>query len=306
MALAWTALAEDDLSMQAALGVARAQNWAQFEAALRFLHAPQQTITYADVEGNIAFGMRYRRDLTGGQRAERIQHYLRLIGLEDFARSFPNRISGGMRQRVAIARSLAAGSDVLLMDEPFGALDALTRERLQVELRQIQAAEAKTIIFVTHDVEEAVFLADRIELTPGRVLDDTGRQVGEVALLDLDEAQALGRVLVQQGLHDRALARATRAGEQHVIGGLAVHELARVLLHLGDLRRDALQVRELHAVHVAHRLQPALAAGCTAPAEGDARLPVGGRRGWRQDLLQTLENFLQFLAQDRYSALIFT
>ena len=109
------------------------------------------------------------------QRAERVVHYLKLIGLEDFAQSFPNKISGGMRQRVAIARSLAAGSDVLLMDEPFGALDALTRERLQVELRQIQAEEAKTVIFVTHDVEEAVFLADRIVLfsaRPARVLKD--------------------------------------------------------------------------------------------------------------------------------------
>ena len=127
------------------------------------------------VEGNIAFGMRYRNDLNAAQRAERVNHYLKLIGLEDFAKSFPNRISGGMRQRVAIARSLAAGSDVLLMDEPFGALDALTRERLQVELRQIQAEERKTIIFVTHDVEEAVFLADRIILfsaRPARVLRD--------------------------------------------------------------------------------------------------------------------------------------
>jgi NitT/TauT family transport system ATP-binding protein len=127
------------------------------------------------VEGNIAFGMRYRNDLNAAQRAERVNHYLKLIGLEDFAKSFPNRISGGMRQRVAIARSLAAGSDVLLMDEPFGALDALTRERLQVELRQIQAEEKKTIIFVTHDVEEAVFLADRILLfsaRPARVLRD--------------------------------------------------------------------------------------------------------------------------------------
>jgi NitT/TauT family transport system ATP-binding protein len=127
------------------------------------------------VEGNIAFGMRYRNDLNAAQRAERVSHYLKLIGLEDFAKSFPNRISGGMRQRVAIARSLAAGSDVLLMDEPFGALDALTRERLQVELRQIQAEERKTIIFVTHDVEEAVFLADRIVLfsaRPARVLRD--------------------------------------------------------------------------------------------------------------------------------------
>jgi NitT/TauT family transport system ATP-binding protein len=127
------------------------------------------------VEGNIAFGMRYRNDLAATQRAERVSHYLKLIGLEDFAKSFPNRISGGMRQRVAIARSLAAGSDVLLMDEPFGALDALTRERLQVELRQIQTEEKKTIIFVTHDVEEAVFLADRIILfsaRPARVLKD--------------------------------------------------------------------------------------------------------------------------------------
>ncbi len=127
------------------------------------------------VEGNIEFGMRYRDDLDAAQRAERVTHYLKLIGLEDFAKSFPNRISGGMRQRVAIARSLAAGSDVLLMDEPFGALDALTRERLQVELRQIQAEEKKTIIFVTHDVEEAVFLADRIILfsaRPARVIRD--------------------------------------------------------------------------------------------------------------------------------------
>ena len=127
------------------------------------------------VEGNIAFGMRYRDDLTLTQRQERVNHYLRLIGMEDFQASYPNRISGGMRQRVAIARTLAAGSDVLLMDEPFGALDALTRERLQVELRQIQREEQKTIIFVTHDVEEAVFLADRIILfsaRPARVLKD--------------------------------------------------------------------------------------------------------------------------------------
>jgi len=120
------------------------------------------------VEGNINFGMRYRNDLTAEQRAARVTHYLRLIGMEDFRTSYPNRISGGMRQRVAIARTLAAGSDVLLMDEPFGALDALTRERLQVELRQIQREEQKTIIFVTHDVEEAVFLADRIILFSAR------------------------------------------------------------------------------------------------------------------------------------------
>jgi NitT/TauT family transport system ATP-binding protein len=120
------------------------------------------------VAGNIDFGMKYRDDLTAAERRDRVKHYLKLIGLEDFAETYPNRISGGMRQRLAIARTLAAGSPVLLMDEPFGALDALTREKLQVELRQIQMRETKTIIFVTHDVEEAVFLADRIIMLSSR------------------------------------------------------------------------------------------------------------------------------------------
>jgi len=114
------------------------------------------------VAGNVLFGMRYRQDLCGAEKRERAQHYLRLVGLSDFADAYPNRVSGGMRQRIAIARTLAAGSDVLLMDEPFGALDAQRRESLQAELRRIQQSDAKTIIFVTHDVEEAVFLADRI------------------------------------------------------------------------------------------------------------------------------------------------
>jgi NitT/TauT family transport system ATP-binding protein len=114
------------------------------------------------VAGNVAFGMRYRDDLTASEKAERVAHYLNLVGLTDFATSYPKRISGGMRQRVAIARTLAAGSEVLLMDEPFGALDAQTREHLQTQLRAIQRQDAKTIIFVTHDVEEALFVADRV------------------------------------------------------------------------------------------------------------------------------------------------
>ena len=125
------------------------------------------------VAGNVAYGMRYRSDLTAAEKQDRARHFLDMVGLSDFAGSWPNRISGGMRQRVAIARTLAAGSEILLMDEPFGALDALRRERLQVELRRIQREERKTVIFVTHDVEEAAFLADRVIVfsrRPARIL----------------------------------------------------------------------------------------------------------------------------------------
>ncbi|AQS85075.1 MAG: ABC transporter ATP-binding protein [Acetobacter aceti] len=114
------------------------------------------------VRKNIEFGLRFRKDLSSGQKRDRAEHFLKLVGLGDFATSYPSRISGGMRQRVAIARTLAADPDVLLMDEPFGALDASLREDLQFELRKIQKSSRKTTIFVTHDVEEAVFLADRI------------------------------------------------------------------------------------------------------------------------------------------------
>lgn len=117
---------------------------------------------------NIRFGLRYRDDVDAAEKRRIATHYMGLVGLADFADFYVNRISGGMRQRVAIARTLAAGPDVLLMDEPFGALDAQTREFLQYQLLGINRSERKTVIFVTHDVEEAVFLADRIVMFSAR------------------------------------------------------------------------------------------------------------------------------------------
>jgi NitT/TauT family transport system ATP-binding protein len=122
---------------------------------------------------NVAFGPLLRRKKRAEQRriAER---YLDLVGLSEHAAKFPSELSGGMKQRVAIARALANGPSVLLMDEPFGALDAQTRETMQEELLAIWQKERKTIVFVTHSVAEAVFLSDRVVLMgtrPGRIRD---------------------------------------------------------------------------------------------------------------------------------------
>jgi len=123
------------------------------------------------VRQNISFGPR-QRGKRGAELDAIADEYIKLVGLERFTERFPSQLSGGMKQRVAIARVLANEANVLLMDEPFGALDALTREQLQFELLQIWERTGVTIIFVTHSVEEATLLADRIVVMtagPGRI-----------------------------------------------------------------------------------------------------------------------------------------
>jgi NitT/TauT family transport system ATP-binding protein len=123
------------------------------------------------VRSNIAFGLEMRKE-GGVQIARKVDALLGKLQLAEFADRFPKDLSGGMRQRVAIARLLALDSAILLMDEPFGALDALTRRNLQDELLRIWSELEKTILFVTHSIEESIYLADRIVVMtyrPGRV-----------------------------------------------------------------------------------------------------------------------------------------
>jgi NitT/TauT family transport system ATP-binding protein len=126
------------------------------------------------VEDNIAFGL-HIKGIGKGEIRDRVGQLLGMLSLLDFRQRFPKDLSGGMRQRVAIARVLALDSPIMLMDEPFGALDALTRRNLQDELLRIWSELKKTILFVTHSIEEAVYLADRIVVMtyrPGTVKRD--------------------------------------------------------------------------------------------------------------------------------------
>jgi NitT/TauT family transport system ATP-binding protein len=131
------------------------------------------------VAGNVEFGPSLR-GVGAAERRRLARHYLDLVGLVPHAGKFPAQLSGGMKQRVAIARALANDPAIVLMDEPFGALDAQTRETLQDELSRIQRVEHKTIAFVTHSIREAVYLADRVVVmtsAPGRI-----KQVFEIKL----------------------------------------------------------------------------------------------------------------------------
>jgi NitT/TauT family transport system ATP-binding protein len=127
------------------------------------------------VLGNVLFGLKLTHGLTAAERREKAEYYLELVGLKRFMHSNVHELSGGMKQRVALARALAPNPSVLLMDEPFGALDALTREQLYGDIQRIWSQHRKTIVFVTHNVREAVCLGDRVILFsphPGRIREE--------------------------------------------------------------------------------------------------------------------------------------
>ena len=130
-----------------------------------FVFQERGVFPWLTVEGNIGFGL---FKLSRQERAHRIAHYVKLVGLQGFEKAYPQELSGGMKQRLEVARALAVNPDMLFLDEPFGALDSITRLIMRVELLRIWEAEKKTIIFVTHDIEEAVQLADRVVVMSSR------------------------------------------------------------------------------------------------------------------------------------------
>ncbi len=130
-----------------------------------FVFQERGVFPWLTVEGNIGFGL---FKVSAEERAKRIVHYVTLVGLQGFEKAYPQELSGGMKQRLEVARALAVNPDMLFLDEPFGALDSITRLIMRGELLRIWEAERKTIVFVTHDIEEAVQLADRVIVMSAR------------------------------------------------------------------------------------------------------------------------------------------
>src|SRR5947207_467878 len=129
-------------------------------------------LPWRTVLGNVVYGLELQGDASRRERTDRAREFIRLVGLSGFEEAFPTELSGGMQQRVNLARALATDPEMLLLDEPFAALDAQTREFMQLELLKIWARTSKTALFITHDIKEAIYLGDRVAVftaRPGRV-----------------------------------------------------------------------------------------------------------------------------------------
>jgi NitT/TauT family transport system ATP-binding protein len=168
---------------------------------LGFVFQDAALMPWRSVRANVAMGLNeVAKSLTKSERLSRVDEQLELVGLAKYADYYPRQLSGGMKQRAGLARALVSGPGLLLMDEPFGALDAFTRLRLQEELALIVSKASTTTVFVTHDVDEAVFLSDRIA-----VMSASPGTIKEVVTVDLERPR-----LRRQGLLDNRRAAELR------------------------------------------------------------------------------------------------
>jgi NitT/TauT family transport system ATP-binding protein len=148
-----------------------------------FVFQERGVFPWLTVEGNIEFGL---FSLSRAERRRRVAHYIKMVGLEGFEKAYPAELSGGMKQRVEVARALAVNPDMLFLDEPFGALDSITRLIMRGELLRIWEAERNTIIFVTHDIDEAVQLGDRVA-----VMSDRPAKIQQIVNIDIPHPRDL-------------------------------------------------------------------------------------------------------------------
>jgi NitT/TauT family transport system ATP-binding protein len=147
-------------------GTVRVPPPGEHRTSLALVFQDARLLPWRRVISNVAFGLEWS-GMPRAERHRRAQEMLQLVGLGDLAHRWPHQLSGGQRQRVSLARALAVDPEVLLMDEPFSALDTFTREALQDELLRVRAKTNKTVLFVTHDIDEAVYLADRVIVLAG-------------------------------------------------------------------------------------------------------------------------------------------
>jgi NitT/TauT family transport system ATP-binding protein len=167
------------------------------ERVMFFQDAGSALFPWLTVEENVRFGLRVRK-VPRQERDSIVEKYLRMVGLDRHREKFPSQLSGGMRQRLQIARALAVEPEILLMDEPFGALDALTRRRMHAVLLAIWQRTGKTVVFVTHDIAESILLADRI----GMMSAGPRSTITKVFDIDLERPRDLTHPKVAQLFHE--------------------------------------------------------------------------------------------------------